>query len=179
MSLEGLPENVEAVRYGVAQEGEFVAWDGEIVPWHRIGKRPAVIVRPKPGYTLYFEERTNTYLVVHGFPAPKPLCAFFQTGCEDEQSDLIKRLGGIRGFVAAGPAGLYLAFCGSRFYPNEGLGDLIGIFAAEEEAVSACKDKMRVEEFMTTTDWAEVWSINPETKGFLKVRELGEDDLEA
>lgn len=64
---------------------------------------------------------------------------------------------------------LYLAFCGETYYPSSGLGDLIGAFDTEEEAVNACREKRAADYFSEWRHWVEVWSIDLATKEVAEV----------
>jgi hypothetical protein len=61
--LEGLPEHVEALRYGMAEIGDYFLSHGSVI---QAGVRisPVLVVGPAAGFDLQWNVLTNRYVAV-------------------------------------------------------------------------------------------------------------------
>lgn len=73
MTLEGLPEGVEASRVGVPQDDEFVLEGLSIIKPAQTWTYFGLIVKPADGYRFVYEPYRNTYRLAKQFEQPKLL----------------------------------------------------------------------------------------------------------
>jgi hypothetical protein len=94
MNLPGLPEGVEAVRWGITAPGEFGIDSGGNICGHCfIG----LVVKPSPGYEFRYDVTIDRYKAVKVFPQPVRVAVQFPANSDGDLAkirDVAQQLNG-------------------------------------------------------------------------------------
>lgn len=107
MPLDGLPEGVEAVRFGKADAGQYF-WDGTIRGPLDQGSLDVLIVQPAPGWDFTYDIATDTTAAVKAYGHLQSLLVKFEIANERDEKIIraaLAKLPGLR-FVDGRPHAL-------------------------------------------------------------------------
>ncbi|HOK45920.1 MAG TPA: hypothetical protein PLP04_19710 [Bryobacteraceae bacterium] len=96
--LEGLPEHVVPVRYGVAKVGEFVFHGRIHGPIGNGCHGHGLIVRPEDGYEFVYDISTDEHVPVKRLDQPKTVKAVFTVTNEHQLLKIRRRAAELPGF---------------------------------------------------------------------------------
>ncbi len=102
MNLPGLPEGVEAVRWGKHGKGEFFACGKGIFGQDSgLTDEPDLVVRPAPGYEFRYDVTRDAYRAVKVFPQPVRVAVQFKVNSESDLSSVREAVQKLNGEVIA------------------------------------------------------------------------------
>ena len=99
MNLPGLPEGIEAVRWGAPQHGELFL-DG-IALRHGPYMASALIVKPLPGYVIHYDVATDTHKIGKEFSQPVRVAVQFKVNSESDLSSVREAAQKLNGEIIA------------------------------------------------------------------------------
>ena len=100
MNLPGLPEGVEALRFGATAAGEFgIDCAGSIRARESLSS--GLVVKPAPGYEFRYDVTRDAYRAVKVFPQPVRVAVQFKVNSESDMANVREATQKLNGEVIA------------------------------------------------------------------------------